>query len=155
MLPNNYILRSLLEARTSLNSDLYHSFLNFLFSCQRVKIRNTVVNINNRFNEVFSAFNSLNREFSLGLRIINSFTNHFSFHSFKKSSGEFLKSYLLLLNDLMISSLLNFFYALIVTDTSIKNNIATSITYIYICNKDVIKTIYYVVNVLFIEAYQI
>ena len=39
-----------------------------------------------------------------------------------------------------------------VTDASIKHNIATSITYIHISNKDVIKTIHYVVNVSFMEA---
>jgi len=39
-----------------------------------------------------------------------------------------------------------------ITDPSIKNNVATSIAHIHIHNKDIIKTIYHAVNVLFSEA---
>jgi len=39
-----------------------------------------------------------------------------------------------------------------ITDASIKNNITTSIAHIHIHNKDIIKTIYHTVNVLFSEA---
>ena len=52
----------------------------------------------------------------------------------------------------MISSLLDSSNVLIITDASIKNNVATSIACIHIHNKDVIKTIYHAVNVLFSEA---
>jgi len=40
----------------------------------------------------------------------------------------------------------------VVTDTSIKNNVATSIAYIHVCDKPVIKTIHHAVNVLTTEA---
>ena len=46
----------------------------------------------------------------------------------------------------------NPFYALIVTNTSIKNNMATSIAHIYIHDKPVIKTLHHVVNVTSTEA---
>ena len=152
ILPNNYILRSLLKTRTPLNSNLHHLSLNSLTPCQKAKIRGIVINMDNRFNEVFLVFDPLNKEFSPGLRIINSFTNHFSFHPFKKSSRESLKSHLLLLDDLTISSSLDSSYTLVVTDASIKNNVATSIAHIYICNRDIIKIIHYAVNILFLEA---
>ena len=108
--------------------------------------------MNDRFNEVFLAFDPFNKEFSPGSRIIDSFANCFSFYLFKKSSNEFFKSCSLLLDNLMISSLLDSSNALMITDASIKNNIATSITYIYIHNKDVIKIIHYTVNILSSEA---
>ena len=130
MFLNNYILRLLLEARIPLNSNLYHSTLNSLSLCQRAKIRDTVVEIDNRFNEVFPAFDSLNRKFSPGLRISDNFSNYFSFHFFKKNSRKFLKLCSLLLDDLTISSSLDSFYALIVTNASIKNNVVTSIAII-------------------------
>ena len=152
MLPNNHILRLLLKAKIPLNSNLHHLSLNYLFPCQKVKIRGAVINMDDRFNKVFLVFDPLNREFSPGLRIINSFTNCFSFHSFEKSSRGSLKLHLLLLNDLIISSSLNSSYALIVTDASIKNNVATSITHIHIHNRDIIKTIYHAVNILFTEV---
>jgi len=46
----------------------------------------------------------------------------------------------------------DFSHALVITNTSIKNDVATSITYIHICNKSIIKIIHYTVNVLTIEA---
>ena len=52
----------------------------------------------------------------------------------------------------MISSLLESSHTLMITDASIKNNVATSIAHIHIHNKDIIKTIYHTVNVLFSEA---
>ena len=52
----------------------------------------------------------------------------------------------------MISSLLESSHTLMITDASIKNNVATSIAHIHIHNKDIIKTIYHTVNVLFSET---
>ena len=80
------------------------------------------------------------------------FTNCVSFHPFIKSSKNSFKSCSLLLSDLTITSSLDSLHILVVTDASIKHNIATSIAHIYICNKDIIKTVHHAVNVLFIEA---
>ncbi len=44
------------------------------------------------------------------------------------------------------------FYALVVTDASIKNNMATSIVHVHIYNKSVIKTIHHTVNIITTEA---
>ena len=52
----------------------------------------------------------------------------------------------------MIVSSLDPSYALIVMDTSIKNNVTTSITYIHVCNKLIIKTTHYAVNIMTTEA---
>ena len=117
-----------------------------------MKIKSTIVDMGDKFNKVFLVFDPLNREFSPSSRIINSFANCFSFHSFKKSSNKYFKSHSLLLNDLMISSSLDFSHALVVTNTSIKNNITTSIAHIYIHSKDIIKTIHHIINVLSSEA---
>ena len=42
--------------------------------------------------------------------------------------------------------------AIIVSDMSIKNQVATLIAHIYIHNNSVIKTLYYAINVTFTEA---
>ena len=42
--------------------------------------------------------------------------------------------------------------AIVVSDASIKNNVATSITYIYMIDKSLTKIIHYVVNVMSTEA---
>jgi len=59
---------------------------------------------------------------------------------------------LLLLSDLTIFSSSNLSHALVVTDASIKHNVTISIAHIHISNKDVIKTIHHVINVLSVEA---
>ena len=51
-----------------------------------------------------------------------------------------------------IEFLNNLSYALIITDVSIKNNIATSISHIYIQNKPITKTLYHTVNIISTEA---
>ena len=108
--------------------------------------------MNDRFNKVFPAFDLLNKEFSSSSRIINLFSNCFLFHFFKKSSNKTSKAQLHLLNDLLISSSLDPSHALMVTDASIKNNVATSIAHIYVCNKAITKMIHYAMNVLTIET---
>ena len=152
LLPNNYILKLLLEARPFLNIDPHHLLLDSLTLYQRVNIKSTIIDMNDRFNKIFPAFDPLNKEFSPRSRIIDIFVSHFSFHPFIKSSNNFLKSCLLLLSDLTISSLLDSLYVLMITDASIKNNIATSIAHIHIHNKDIIKIIHHTVNILSLEA---
>ena len=43
-------------------------------------------------------------------------------------------------------------HTLVITDTSIKNNVATFIAHVYICNRPVTKTLYHIVNVNSMEA---
>ena len=63
-----------------------------------------------------------------------------------------LISYSRQLNNLAIVSFEDLSYTLVVTNASIKNNVATSITHIHICNRPIIKTVHYVVNVTSTEA---
>ena len=51
-----------------------------------------------------------------------------------------------------IESLSNPSHALVITDASIKNNIATSIFHIHIRDKPIIKTLYHAVNITSIKA---
>jgi len=52
----------------------------------------------------------------------------------------------------MIVSSKTLSYALIVTNISIRNNVATSIAHIYICNRPVFKTLHHTVNITSTEA---
>ena len=151
-LPDNHILKLLLKARPALNTDPHQLSLDLLTSYQREKIKGTVINMDDRFNKILPAFDPLSKEFSPGSRVIDIFSNHFSFHPFRKSSKDSFKSYLLLLSDLAISSSLDFLHALKVTDASIKHNVTMSIAHIHIHNKDIIKMIHHAVNILSLEA---
>ena len=84
--------------------------------------------------------------------MINIFPSYFSFHPFNKQSNENLKSHSYQLDNLAIVSSSDLSYTLVVTDTSIKSNVATSITYIYIHNKPVTKIIHHTVKFMSTEA---
>ena len=114
-------------------------------------IKGLVVDMDNRFNKVFHSFDPLNSEFTPGYRIIDSFSSHFSFHSFNKCNDDSLLSCSQQLDNLAIISLDNLSHALIITDTSIKNNVATSIAHIHIHDKPVVKTLH-AVNINSTEA---
>jgi len=47
---------------------------------QHSKIKNPIVNIKNCLNEVFLAFDSLNKKLSSGFCLVDNFSDHFSFH---------------------------------------------------------------------------
>ena len=146
-LPHNHILQSLLESRSSNDLTQYPLSLNSLTHCQGENIKGSIVNIDNRFNEVFSSFDPLNIEFSPSSHLINAFPSHFSFHPHIKCKDNNLKDHAKQLNNITIMALVNYLYTLIISDTGIKNNIITSIAHVYVYDKPIIKTVHYTVNV--------
>ena len=108
--------------------------------------------MNNWFNEVFPSFNPINPEFKLGNRIINCFSNHFLFHLFSKSSNCLFKSQIQQLNNIAIESSNTSLTALVVTDTSVKNNVASSIVHIHVYNNPIVKMLHHTINVTSTEA---
>ena len=103
--------------------------------------------MDNRFNEVFSLFDPLNPEFHPGNRIIDNFSNCFSFHLFAKSSNCSFKLCLQQLDAPTIESSASVTNALVITDASVRNNVTSSITHIHVYNKPVVKTLHYTVNI--------
>jgi len=81
-----------------------------------------------------------------------SFLVIFSFYSFIKHSDNNLEDHSNQLNNITIMFLLNHLHTLIISDAGIKNNIATSITHIYVCDRPIIKTIHHMANVTSTEA---
>jgi len=76
----------------------------------------------------------------------------FFFHSFTKSNNNNLENCAHQLNNIAIMSLLDHSHALIISDSSIKNNVATSITHIHVHDKPIVKTIHYAANITSTEA---
>ena len=131
----------------------HHSLLlNSLTKHQHSLIKEYIVNMNNRFNEVFPSFDPLNPEFCSGNRIIDNFSNCFSFHLFAKSSDHSFKLHLQQLDALAIKSSASATNALVITDVSVRNNVTSSITHIHVYNKPVVKTLYHTVNITSMKA---
>ena len=86
------------------------------------------------------------------MHLIDLFPSCFSFHSFNKCSNNNLEDISHQLNDIAIMLLLNYLHTLVIPDTGIKNNVATSIAHIHVYDKPIIKTIHYVVNITLTEA---
>jgi len=145
-------LLSLIESRSCNHQNSHRLSLDSLFYCQREIIKGPIIDIDNRFNEVFPLFDSLNKEFSPGLHIIDIFPSWFSFYYYNKYSNNTLIACSHQLNNIAITSLLDSLCALVVTDTGIKNNVTTSIIHIHIYNRSIIKTLYYAGNVTFTKA---
>ena len=99
----------------------------------------------NKFLFFFSLFD---KEFFLGKRLIDSFLDNISFHMQKQD----IKSYLCDLDNIAISTFIDPHSMMVISDTSIRNNIAISISHIYLYNRLIIKTIHHVVNITSTEA---
>jgi len=141
-----------MESRSCNHQNSHYLFLDFLSYHQRKIIKGPIIDMDNRFNEVFSLFDPLNKKFSSGSYIIDIFSSCFSFHHYNKCSNNTLIACSHQLNNIAIISLLDHLYTLVVTDAGIKNNVATSIAYIHICNKSIIKTLYYIENIISTKA---
>ena len=146
-LPDNHIIRSLIDNKPYSPSPPHALSLGSLTKRQHGLLKSHMVDIDNRFNEVFPAFNPINSEFHPGNRIVDLFPNHFSFHLFSGSSDHSFKSCIQQLDTLAIKSSSSLSDTLVITDTSVKNNVTSSIAHIHIFNKPVVKTLYCAINV--------
>jgi len=115
-------------------------------------LKSHVIDIDNRFNEVFPAFDPINLELQSENRISDTFSNQFSFHSFSSSNNPSFKSCIQQLDALAVDSSTFSCNALVITDMSVKNNVALSIAHIHVFNKPVVKTLHHAVNITAQEA---
>jgi len=68
--------------------------LEWLTPKQQLKIKGSIIDINNRFNEIISFFSPFNYEFLLGYRLVDIFPNYFVFNSLDRKSDSSVRSYL-------------------------------------------------------------
>jgi len=100
-----------------------------------------LIDSNNKLYGIFSFFSPLYLELSLGCRIIDNFSDYFSFNLATRNKNnkicfQQLDNIVLKLSSFSSS-------AIIIMDASIKNNIVTSILHMHIANCSIIKTLYY------------
>jgi len=97
----------------------------------------------NRHNEYISPFAPLDSEFSSGLRVIDYFSDCILFNVCNKDKDNKAQSHQLDKMVLEFSS--SPLIAIIASDVSIKNNVATSIAHIHTYNRPLTKTIHHAV----------
>jgi len=76
----------------------------------------------------------------------------FSFHTLNRKNNHDIKSHLQYLDNITIQASSDPLLVVVVTDASIKNQIATSISHIHSHDKPVIKTIHHTVNIISTKA---
>jgi len=151
-LPSNHILKSLLKVRHSNNHEVHWLLLERLTPRLYLNIKDSVVDMNNRTNEIFSSFDLFNKEFSLEDRLIDIFSSCFFFHSTARKSKESLKMHIHKLDNITLQVSADPKSVVIVSDASIKNQVATLIAHIHIHDSPIIKMIYYAINITSTEA---
>ena len=94
--------------------------------------------MDNSSKEYISSFSNFNLEFSPQNRLIDSFSKQFSFYHCLYNINDHIKN----LNKVVFEALSILTASIVISDTSIKNSITTSISYVHSYNKPIIKTIY-------------
>ena len=112
-------------------------------SKQQVIIKSSIVDTNNHLNGIFLSFDSLNREFYLGNRLVDSFSDHKADCSLEESKSHYCSH----LDNVILTASSNLSTLIVVSDTSIKNNVATSIAHVHSFNNLLKKILHHTINI--------
>jgi len=143
-LPPNHFIQMLMDLFFSLLKHQHSISLKSLTSRQRSNVKGHLVDSNNKLYRIFPFFSPLYPELSPGSRIIDNFSDCFSFNLATRNKNDKIRFRQLDNIVLELSSS--------PTDTSIKNDIATSISHVHIANHPVIKTLHHIAFVTTTEA---
>ena len=110
---------------------------------QKLKVKSSIIDTNNRLNGIIYSFDPFNNEFSPGNRFIDMFPSCFSFYLSDRKSAETRKIHLHKLDEIIFNASTDPKTAIVILDVSIKNQVTTSIAHVHVHNSPVIKTIYH------------
>jgi len=133
-LPANHILRNLLDESPLLPNTSNSHNIGLLTNRQRTLTKGHLIDTCNKAYGIFPFFFSLNPEFSPGHRIIDNFSDRFSFNLVNKKEKEISKIHAQELDNMVLHNSSLSYTALVITDASIKNNIATFISHVHSVN---------------------
>ena len=151
-LPDNHILKNLLnDDPPSVKLSNPHN-IGSLTNCQKSLIKDHLPDSHTKTLGIFPLFFPIDPEFSSGNRITDIFSNCFSFNLVNKKVKNHNKIRGQELDEIVLRYFLDFQTALITTDASIKNDIATSISHIHSYNRPLVKTIHHTSFVISIET---
>ena len=123
-----------------------------LTSKQWFKVKGHIVDVNNRLNGIFNYFDPFSNKFSPRNGLIDVFPSCSSFYLSNEKYAKVEKAHLHKLDELIFHISVDPKTTIVVLDTSIKNQVTTSIAYIHIHDTPVVKMIHHTVNITFTEA---
>ena len=141
--PENHILKKLLNDNPP-KSKLSNSHnIGSLTNCQKSLTKGHLINTSIKSYGIFPSFSPLDPEFSPGHQIIDIFSNRFSFNLVNKKGKNQKNSRSQELDEMVIQHSSDPHTALVITDASIKNDIATSVVHIHVANQPLVKTVHH------------
>jgi len=149
-LSENHLIRTLMDDPLNLHNKPPPLSINTLTEHQKNTIKGHLIDSNNKLFGVFPSFSPLNPEFNLGSRVVDIFPDQVSFNLANKAKSD--KSCFQQLDDMTLHSSSSPHTEIVVTYTSIKNDIATSISHIHIYDHPLIKTVYHTAFITSTEA---
>jgi len=108
--------------------------ISFLTNHQKTTTKGHLIDSCTKSYGIFPSFSPLKQEFSPGFHIIDIFPDRFSFNLATKKDKENDKTRAQELNNMILHNSLSPLTALIITDASIKNDTAMSISHVHIAN---------------------
>ena len=148
-LPENHIIRSLMNDSPHRSNSSNPHAIGSLMNCQRNIAKGHIIDSKIKSYGIFPSFDPLHQEFTPGHCVSDKFSDRFSFNLVNKKGKDNICAQEL--DDLVLQNSLSS-SALIVTDASIKNNIATSVVHIHQANSPLIKIVHHAVFVTSSEA---
>ena len=142
-LPSNHIIHSILSSDGLQEQKCHITSINYLIAKQRIKLKLSLINVDDKYNEFFPSFSFFNNEFKPGKCIVDIFPDHYSFHFHISNIKKHLKN----LEETTIRASSDLFSSIIVSDVSIKNQVAIFISHIYSFNKPIVKTLHRDTNI--------
>ena len=151
-LPDNHILKNLLNDNPpSTNTTNPHN-IGSLPKRQKSSIKGYLPDAHTKTLGIFPSFSPINPEFSPGNRIMDIFPNRFSFNYVNKKVENCNNIRGRELDEMVLRCSSESQTALVIMDTSIKNDIATSISHIHRYNRPLSKTVHHASFVTSMEA---
>jgi len=151
-LPKQHAINTLLDKHHSKQATPHHMVTSQLTFKQNLKIKSPIVNINHCLNQILLVFNNLNKKLSPGFCLVDIFPNHFSFNVVKCKDAKVRATHLNKLKNVYRASKDDPNTLFIISHSSLKNNIVTSITHIWWGQALITKAIYHAMNISTTEA---
>ena len=133
-LPTNHILKNLENDDPPQMKVISSHNIGSLSNHQRTLTKGHIINSNIKSHGIFPSFSPLDPEFSPGHQIVDIFSNRFTFNLVNKKEKNHNKTRDQELDKVTLCCSSEHHIALIITDASIKDDITTSISHIYLFN---------------------
>ena len=147
-LPLNHIIHSILSSNGLQEHKCHFASIDHLMAKQRMKLKLPLIDADDKCNKFFPSFSFFINEFKPGKYIIDIFSDHYSFHPCISNIKKHMKN----LEETTIRASSDLFSSIVVSDASIKNQVAIFISHIHFFNKPIVKTLHRATNITTAEA---